>query len=128
MWVPGILPIKGHFLKGNLELKGQKAMEQSKVDAGRVSEEYNSLVSEKAILHEIRASIDLEQSQSEGPCDFLVDNLAGEEKKINSEGGFGMRDWNLRSPSLHTVSHTFKLNTLEEEAARSLDMGIAWST
>lgn len=127
--MPGILPIKGHFLKGNLEFKGQKAMEQSKVDAGRVREDYNSLVSEKARLHEIRASVYLEQSQSKeskGLCDFLVDNLADEEKKTDDEGGFGITDW-LESKKSKSA-HTFKLNTLEAEAARFLDMGIAWST
>lgn len=67
--------------KGNLEFKGEKATAQSDVDTAELVKNTVLLFQRNASLQEIRASINLEQNQSEGRCDFLLDNLAGEEKK-----------------------------------------------
>lgn len=49
-------------------------------------------------------------------------------RRKHDESDFETRAWNIRSPSLHTVAHTFELSILEAEAIRSLDMRIPWST
>lgn len=88
-----------------------------------------SLVSHrKASLHEIRTSINLKWNQSKGLCDFLLDNSAGLEKKIQTGAWFG--DWRLeyKESKADSVAHTFNPRTLETEADRSRNLRVVWST